>query len=73
VIASRNAGAPMPDEDWRVPPHDPVAIRTRLLAYHSDRQRLRHDGEVAAAFAARFRPERYRASAGELFKESLER
>jgi glycosyltransferase involved in cell wall biosynthesis len=73
VIASRNAGAPMPDEDWRVPPHDPVAIRKRLLAYHSDRQRLRHDGEVAAAFAARFRPERYRASAGELFKESLER
>jgi len=71
VIASRNAGAPVPDESWRVPPHDAAAIREKLLAYHADRERLRHDGEVARAFAAQFTPERYRARVGELFKELL--
>lgn len=71
VIASQNAGAPVPDENWRVPPHDAEAIREKLLAYHADRERLRHDGEVARGFAAQFTPERYRARAGELFKELL--
>lgn len=71
VIASRNAGAPVPEESWRVPPHDAEAIRGRLLEYHGDRDLLRHDGEVAAAFASRFTPERYRARAGELFRELL--
>lgn len=71
VIASQNAGAPVPDEDWRVPPHDAEAIRHRLLSYHADRERLHQDGKVAASFAAQFTPERYRARAGELFKEML--
>jgi glycosyltransferase involved in cell wall biosynthesis len=71
VIASQNAGAPVPDEDWRVPPHDAEAIRHRLLAYHADRERLHQDGKVAASFAAQFTPECYRARAGELFKELL--
>lgn len=71
VIASRNAGAPVPDESWRVPPHDAEAIRRRLLAYHVDRDMLRHNGGVAATFATQYRPERYRARAGELFNELL--
>lgn len=71
VIASQNAGAPVPDADWRVPPHDAEAIRRRLLSYHSDREKLRHDGQVAAVFATKFRPERYRATAAELFRELL--
>lgn len=71
VIASRNAGAPVPDDSWRVPPHDAEAIRGRLLEYHSDRELLHHDGEVAAAFATRFSPEGYRARVGELFRELL--
>lgn len=71
VIASQNAGAPVPNEDWRVPPHDAEAIRHRLLAYHADRERLHEDGKVAASFAAQFTPERFRARAGELFKELL--
>lgn len=71
VVASRNAGAPVPEESWRVPPHDAEAIRGRLLEYHGDRELLHHDGEVAAAFATRFSPEGYRARVGELFRELL--
>lgn len=71
VIASRNAGAPVPDEGWRVPPHDAVAIRARLLSYHADREMLRRDGHTAATFAAGFTPERYRARAGEIFRALL--
>jgi len=71
VIASRNAGAPVPEDRWRVPPHDAEAIRGRLLEYHGNRELLRHDGGIAAAFARGFSPERYRARAGELFRELL--
>jgi glycosyltransferase involved in cell wall biosynthesis len=71
VIASRNAGAPVPDESWRVPPHDSEAIRARLLAYHADRELLRHDGDVAAAFGQGFRPTNYRSRAGKVFQELL--
>jgi glycosyltransferase involved in cell wall biosynthesis len=71
VIASQNAGAPVPDPSWRVPPHDAEAIRARLLAYHADREMLRFDGEVAAAFGQNFRPVNYRQRAGELFKHLL--
>jgi glycosyltransferase involved in cell wall biosynthesis len=71
VIASRNAGAPVPDEGWRVPPHDAESIRARLLAYHADRELLRHHGEVAAAFGQGFRPVNYRRRAGQVFQELL--
>jgi hypothetical protein len=71
VIASANCGAPVPDEGWRVPPHDAEAIRSRLLAYHADRELLRHHGEVAAAFGQGFRPVNYRQRAGELFQDLL--
>jgi hypothetical protein len=71
VIASRNAGAPVPDEGWRVEPHDAAAIGTRLLAYHADRELLRHHGEMAAAFGQGFRPENYRRRAGEVFTKLL--
>lgn len=71
VIASRNAGAPVPDENWRVPPHDAEAIRERLLAYHRDRDLLRHDAERATEFADHLRPEDYRAKAQSLFSRLL--
>ena len=71
VIASRNAGAPVPEESWRVPPHDADAIRTLLLAYHADREQLRHHGEVAASFGQGFRPTNYRRRAGEVYQELL--
>lgn len=71
VIVTHNAGVPVPDESWRVPPHDAEAIRTRLLAYHADRELLRHHGEVAATFGQGFRPVDYRRRAGKLFQELL--
>ncbi|MBL9131440.1 MAG: glycosyltransferase family 4 protein, partial [Verrucomicrobiaceae bacterium] len=71
VIASRHAGAPVPDEAWRVPAHDAEAIRLRLLAYHADRELLRHDSEVAAAFAAGLRPSDYRSKAKAMFSRLL--
>lgn len=71
VIASQNAGAPVPDERWRVPAHDAEAIRSRLLIYQADRDLLRHDAERAAAFGGKFRPADYRARAGRLFSELL--
>lgn len=71
VIVSRNAGAPVPDESWRVDAHDAGAIRERILAYHADRGLLRHHGQIAAAFGAGFRPEDYRAKARALFAECL--
>jgi glycosyltransferase involved in cell wall biosynthesis len=67
VIASRSAGAPLPDEGWRVPAHDAEAIRTKLLAYHTDRDLLRHDAEVALVFGRMFPPTNYRAKAAKLF------
>jgi len=62
---------PVPDESWRVPPHDAEAIRQRLLAYHADRDLLGHHGGLAAAFGQGFRPENYRRRAGEVFQELL--
>jgi hypothetical protein len=71
VITSQNVGAPVPAESWRVPAHDAGALRSRLLAYHVDREMLCADGEAAAAFAADFRPASYRAKAGKIFAELL--
>lgn len=71
VVVSRNAGAPVPDESWRVDAHDAGAIRDKVLAYHADRSLLRHHGRIAAAFGAGFRPEEYRAKARALFAECL--
>ena len=71
VIASQNAGAPVPDVSWRVPPHDSDAIRDKLLMYHSDRSLLREDSAKAASFGRTFRPDRYRAGAKKVFKSML--
>lgn len=71
VIVTHNAGVPVPDEGWRVPPRDAEAIRARLLAYHADRELLRHHGGVAAAFGQGFRPVNYRRRAGQVFQELL--
>lgn len=71
VIATRHAGAPVPDENWRVPPHDAEAIRERLMTYHRDRDLLRNDAERAAAFADHLSPEDYRAKAQSLFSRIL--
>jgi len=72
VIASRNAGAPIPSEEWRVPPHSAEAIRHRLMAYHADRNLLRYHGNVARTFALKFRPEKYRTHASSIFSEFLD-
>lgn len=71
VISSQHAGAPVPDAHWRVPVHDAEAIQARLAYYLTDRSRLVEDGARAAAFAADFRPEHYRAKVRTLFQELL--
>jgi glycosyltransferase involved in cell wall biosynthesis len=71
VVASMHAGAPVPDEDWRVPVRDPEALRSRILAYHRDREMLQYHAAVGAEFVKDFRPEDYRRRAGELFMEML--
>jgi glycosyltransferase involved in cell wall biosynthesis len=71
VLASRNAGAPLPDDRWRVPAHDSDAIRERLLVYYADRALLRYDGETGRKFSREFAPEAYRAGARILFGELL--
>jgi len=71
VIASENAGAPVPDPNWRVPPHDAAAIQRKLLRYHTDRDMLCRDANVAGEFGQGFRPEYYRERAKKIFSEFL--
>ncbi len=71
VIVSQNAGAPVPDESWRVPVRDAQALRQRLLTYARDRELLHEHSRLAAEFAAQFQPARYRQCAGAVFKELL--
>lgn len=71
VIASENAGAPVPHESWRVPACDSAAITERLRHYLTDREALRRDSAIAREFATRFPPEQYRKSAASLFQQLL--
>ena len=71
VIVTENCGVPVPDPSWRVPVMDSDAIARRLTLYADDRNLCREHGEVAAAFAAKFTPERYREQIKELFRQFL--
>lgn len=71
VIATWNAGAPLPDEAWRVPPRDAAALAQRLELYASNRDLLAADGARARAFVAEFTPENYRRRAVRLFEQVL--
>ncbi|MEQ2005878.1 MAG: glycosyltransferase family 4 protein [Limisphaerales bacterium] len=71
VIATRNAGAPLPDESWRVPPRDAVALAKRLELYASNRDFLAADGARARAFVKDFTPENYRRRAIRHFDQVL--
>lgn len=71
VIASENAGAPVPDESWRVPARNANAIAERLDRYVSDPGLVEEHGRQAIAFARQFRPERYRAQVAAEFASLL--
>ena len=71
VIASRHAGAPVPDESWRVPARSTEAICERVECYLRDPALLTEHGAAAARFASAFRPERYRAQVAAEFRSLL--
>jgi len=73
VIVTENCGVPAPDPAWRVPVMDSDAITQRLDHYAADREALSDDGRIAAEFAGRFTPERYRDQIKSLFRQLLER
>jgi glycosyltransferase involved in cell wall biosynthesis len=60
VVVTENCGVPVPEPAWRVPIMNSDAIAQRLEYYVNNRDALKHDGQVAAEFARRFTPERYR-------------
>ena len=69
VITTGNAGAPVPDNAWRVPARSTEALRERILHYLRNMESLAEDGRRAAEFGATFRPQDYRERAGRLFRE----
>ena len=71
VITTTNAGAPLPDETWRVPVRDATALAARLEIYATDPERLRHDSVLAVRFANTFTPAAYRERAAAIFSEFL--
>lgn len=71
VITTTQAGAPLPDESWRVPTRNAEALAHRILLYAADRERLRYDGQLARDFALTFTTENYRQRAREIFSELL--
>ena len=71
VITTTQAGAPMPDESWRVPPRNSEALAQRLMLYTEDRDTLQKHGHMAQDFARQFTPASYRARARAIFSELL--
>jgi glycosyltransferase involved in cell wall biosynthesis len=71
VIASRNAGAPLPSEDWRVDAHSSEQISNRLQYYVQNRDLLYAHSELAYKFARQFDPASYRKKIAEMFAELL--
>src|SRR5581483_11953258 len=72
VIVTENCGVPVPDPAWRVPIMSSDAIAERLALYVADRDRCGADGILAASFARRYTPERYRNRVKEVLSEILE-
>ena len=73
VITTSNAGVPVPDESWKVPPRDSNALAAAIARYANDRSLLRRDSARARAFAQQFTPENYRGRIRVLFDELLSR
>ena len=71
VITTTQAGAPLPDESWRVPTRNAEALAQRILHYAADREQLSLDGQQAREFARGFTPESFRQRAREIFSEVL--
>jgi glycosyltransferase involved in cell wall biosynthesis len=71
VITTTRAGAPLPDESWRVPTRNAEALAQRILGYANDRERLLLDGHRAREFALTFTPASYRLRARTIFSELL--
>jgi len=63
VIATTSAGAPLPDDSWRVPPMDAGALANRLRLYDEDRDRLARDAQTARDFVRGYTPEAFRRRA----------
>ena len=71
VIASSNAGVPLPSPDWRIPARDAEALTQRLMHYATHRDVLADDSAQAAAFARQFTPQRYRDQIKDIYRELL--
>jgi glycosyltransferase involved in cell wall biosynthesis len=69
VIASSNAGVPLPSPDWRIPARDAEALARRLMHYATHRDALADDSAQAAAFARQFTPQRYRDQIKDIYQE----
>ncbi|MFZ4767009.1 MAG: glycosyltransferase family 4 protein, partial [Roseimicrobium sp.] len=68
VIASTHAGAPLPDESWRVPVRQPEALAQKLLAYASDRALLHRDSMRALTFVRTATADQFRERAKVIFR-----
>ena len=64
VILTTHCGAPVPDENWRVPVMDAAAIDKRLKLYIDDSMTLHADRIMARAHSMKFTPEHYRHHLG---------
>lgn len=71
VITTTQAGAPLPDESWRVPTRDSKALAERILHYATDRNQLLFDSQRAREFSLPFTPANYRQRARDIFGELL--
>ncbi len=56
VIASSNAGVPLPLARWRVPAMNSEKIAERILAYADDRELLEQDRMTSVEFVKGFTP-----------------
>ena len=72
VIVSDNAGAPVPDPNWRIAVHDSTAISQKLAEYICDRSLLDRNSQTAINFARSYTPQRYREQTGSIFRRLIE-
>jgi glycosyltransferase involved in cell wall biosynthesis len=68
VIATTCAGAPLPEESWRVPPMDDGELANRLRLYDADRLQLARDAQMARDFVREYTPEAFRRRAQAIFQ-----
>ena len=71
VIASSNAGVPLPSPDWRIPARNAEALTQRLMHYATHRDALADDSALATRFARQFTAQRYRDQIKDIYRELL--